>query len=96
MIASGVVKSARALGTKIPVVIRLEGTNVDQGKKILAESGLAFSSADGMKEAAERIVALVKEDGPKEPLMSILLDEKTRVVVLGITGSEGHLPRPPR
>jgi len=60
MIASGVVKSARALGTKIPVVIRLEGTNVDLGKKILAESGLAFSSADGMKEAAERIVALVK------------------------------------
>jgi succinyl-CoA synthetase beta subunit len=60
MIASGVVQAARALGTKIPVVIRLEGTNVEQGKKILAESGLAFSSADGMKEAAERIVALVR------------------------------------
>jgi succinyl-CoA synthetase beta subunit len=60
MIASGVVKAAKALGTKIPVVIRLEGTNVDLGKKILAESGLAFSSADGMKEAAERIVELVK------------------------------------
>jgi succinyl-CoA synthetase beta subunit len=60
MIANGVVKAARALGTKIPVVIRLEGTNVEQGKKILAESGLAFSAADGMKEAAERIVALVK------------------------------------
>jgi succinyl-CoA synthetase beta subunit len=60
MIASGVVKAARALGTRIPVVIRLEGTNVDLGKKILAESGLAFSAADGMKDAAERIVALVK------------------------------------
>jgi succinyl-CoA synthetase beta subunit len=60
MIASGVVKAAKALGTKIPVVIRLEGTNVEQGKKILAESGLAFSSADGMKEAAERIVGLVR------------------------------------
>jgi len=60
MIANGVVKSARALGTKIPVVIRLEGTNVDLGKRILAESGLAFSSADSMREAAERIVALVK------------------------------------
>jgi succinyl-CoA synthetase beta subunit len=60
MIATGVVKAARALGTKIPVVIRLEGTNVDLGKKILAESGLAFSSADGMKEAAERIVGLVR------------------------------------
>ena len=60
LIASGVVKAAKALGTKIPVVIRLEGTNVDQGKRILAESGLAFSAADGMKDAAERIVALVK------------------------------------
>jgi succinyl-CoA synthetase beta subunit len=60
MIASGVVKAAKELGTKIPVVIRLEGTNVDLGKKILADSGLAFSAADGMKEAAERIVGLVK------------------------------------
>ncbi len=60
MIASGVVKAAQELGTKIPVVIRLEGTNVEQGKKILAESGLAFYPAGGMKEAAEKIVSLVK------------------------------------
>lgn len=60
LIAAGVVKAARDLGTKIPVVIRLEGTNVDKGKAILRESGLAFHAADGMKEAAEKIVALVK------------------------------------
>jgi succinyl-CoA synthetase beta subunit len=60
MIATGVVKAAKELGTKIPVVIRLEGTNVELGKKILAESGLAFQSADGMKDAAEKVVALVK------------------------------------
>jgi succinyl-CoA synthetase beta subunit len=60
MIAAGVVKAAKELGTKIPVVIRLEGTNVELGKKILAESGLAFQSADGMKDAAEKVVALVK------------------------------------
>jgi succinyl-CoA synthetase beta subunit len=60
LIANGVVKAARALGTKIPVVIRLEGTNVEQGKSILRESGLAFHAADGMKDAADRIVALVK------------------------------------
>ncbi|MBN2264966.1 MAG: ADP-forming succinate--CoA ligase subunit beta [Candidatus Aminicenantes bacterium] len=60
MIANGVVKAARALGTNIPVVIRLEGTNVDEGKRILAASGLAFFAADSMKEAAERVVALVK------------------------------------
>ncbi|MCX6569621.1 MAG: ADP-forming succinate--CoA ligase subunit beta [Candidatus Aminicenantes bacterium] len=58
-IAAGIVKAAKALGTRIPVVIRLEGTNVDLGRKILAESGLAFFSADGMKEAAERIVGLM-------------------------------------
>jgi succinyl-CoA synthetase beta subunit len=60
MIASGVIKAARELGTKIPVVVRLEGTNVELGKKLLAESGLAFQSADSMKEGAEKIVALVK------------------------------------
>jgi len=59
LIANGVVKAARELGTTIPVVIRLEGTNVEQGKAILKESGLAFHAADGMKEAAEKIVALV-------------------------------------
>jgi succinyl-CoA synthetase beta subunit len=63
MIATGVIKAARALGTKIPVVIRLEGTNVELGKKLLAESGLAFHPADGMKDAAEKIVALVKNQG---------------------------------
>ncbi|MDP2916050.1 MAG: ADP-forming succinate--CoA ligase subunit beta [Candidatus Aminicenantes bacterium] len=61
MIAAGVVKAAKELGTKIPVVIRLEGTNVELGKKILAESGLAFQSADGMKDAAEKVVALVSQ-----------------------------------
>jgi len=60
MIANGVIKAARELGTKIPVVIRLEGTNVELGKKLLAASGLAFHPADGMKDAAEKIVALVK------------------------------------
>ncbi len=60
LIANGVVKAARELGTTIPVVIRLEGTNVDLGKKILADSGLAFYSAGGMKEAADKVVSLVK------------------------------------
>jgi succinyl-CoA synthetase beta subunit len=60
MIATGVIKAAREVGSTIPVVVRLEGTNVEQGKKILAESGLAFHSADGMKDAAAKIVALVQ------------------------------------
>jgi len=61
MIASGIVKAAKELGTKIPIVVRLEGTNVDLGKKILEESGLAFTSAKTMKEAAEKVVALARE-----------------------------------
>ena len=60
MIATGVIKAAREVGTTIPVVVRLEGTNVELGKKILAESGLAFHSADTMKDGAAQIVALVK------------------------------------
>jgi succinyl-CoA synthetase beta subunit len=60
MIASGIVKAAKELGTKIPIVVRLEGTNVDLGKQILKESGLAFTPAASMKEAAEKVVALAK------------------------------------
>ena len=63
LIAAGVVEAALALGAAFPVVIRLEGTNVEEGKRILRESGLAFFSADGMKDAAEKIVALVAGDG---------------------------------
>jgi succinyl-CoA synthetase beta subunit len=60
MIASGIVKAAKELGTKIPIVVRLEGTNVDLGKQILKESGLAFTPAASMKEAAEKVVGLAR------------------------------------
>jgi len=60
MIANGIVKAAKELGTKIPIVVRLEGTNVELGKQILKDSGLAFTSASSMKEAAEKVVALAK------------------------------------
>jgi succinyl-CoA synthetase beta subunit len=58
IVASGVVSAARSLGFKMPIVVRLEGTNVKQGQKILAESGLNFTVANGMKDAAEKVVAL--------------------------------------
>jgi succinyl-CoA synthetase beta subunit len=60
MIANGIVKAAKELGTKIPIVVRLEGTNVELGKQILKDSGLAFTPAAGMKEAAVKVVALAK------------------------------------
>jgi succinyl-CoA synthetase beta subunit len=61
IVASGVVAAAKSLGIKVPVVVRLEGTNVEQGQKILKESGLNFTVASGMKDAAEKVVALAKE-----------------------------------
>ena len=60
LVANGIVKAARNLDLKIPMVVRLEGTNVELGKKILEESGLSFSAASSMKEAAEKIVPLAK------------------------------------
>jgi succinyl-CoA synthetase beta subunit len=60
MIASGIVKAAKELGTRIPIVVRLEGTNVELGKKILQESGLSFTPAAGMKDAAKKVVSLAQ------------------------------------
>jgi succinyl-CoA synthetase beta subunit len=60
LIANGIVKAARELNTQIPIVVRLEGTNVDLGKKILQDSRLAFTPAESMKDAAEKVVPLAK------------------------------------
>jgi succinyl-CoA synthetase beta subunit len=57
MIASGVVAAARNLAVKVPIVVRLEGTNVEEGRRILAESGLKLQPADGMADAAAKVVA---------------------------------------
>ena len=55
-LATGVVEAARQLNVKVPIVIRMEGTNVDEGRRILAESGLKLTVANGMKDAAEKVV----------------------------------------
>lgn len=60
VIADGVVAAARELGLSRPLVVRLEGTNVELGKKILNESGLNIVAADTMADGAQKIVALVK------------------------------------
>ena len=57
----GVVAAAREVSLQVPLVVRLEGTNVDLGKKILGESGLAIIAADNLADAAEKIVTAVKE-----------------------------------
>jgi len=58
IVANGVVAAVRRLGVKVPVVVRLEGTNVELGQEILKQSGLNFTVAKGMKDAAEKVVAL--------------------------------------
>ena len=60
VIAEGVVAAAKQIGLQVPLVVRLEGTNVDLGKKILNESGLNIVSAESMADGAQKIVSLVK------------------------------------
>ncbi|MCC6861285.1 MAG: ADP-forming succinate--CoA ligase subunit beta [Bryobacterales bacterium] len=57
-LATGVVAAARELNIRVPMVIRMEGTNVELGRRILVESGLDFTVADGMRDAAEKVVKL--------------------------------------
>jgi succinyl-CoA synthetase beta subunit len=61
VIAEGIVAAAREVSLHVPLVVRLEGTNVRLGKKILGESGLAILSADNLADAAEKVVKAVKE-----------------------------------
>jgi succinyl-CoA synthetase beta subunit len=59
VIAMGVVAAAKELGLKVPLVVRLEGTNVELGRKILNESGLAIQAAGTMADGAQKVVAAV-------------------------------------
>jgi succinyl-CoA synthetase beta subunit len=58
VLAQGVIAAVKELGVPVPIVIRMKGTNVEEGKRMLADSGLNFATADTMNEAADRVVAL--------------------------------------
>ena len=60
VLATGVVNAARELSVKVPIVVRMEGTNVEKGRDILTTSGFNFTVADGMKDAAEKVVRLAQ------------------------------------
>jgi succinyl-CoA synthetase beta subunit len=60
VLAAGVIAAVTELGVRVPIVIRMEGTNVEEGKRLLRESGLNFTTADSMGEAAEKVVALAR------------------------------------
>jgi succinyl-CoA synthetase beta subunit len=57
-LATGVVAAARDLNIKVPIVVRMEGTNVELGRKILVDSGFNFTVAEDMRDAAEKVVRL--------------------------------------
>jgi succinyl-CoA synthetase beta subunit len=63
-LAEGIIAAVRTLGLKLPVVLRAEGTNVEQGKKMLADSGLALTMADDMADGARKAVALAQGQRP--------------------------------
>ena len=60
IVAGGIVKAAKEIGIKVPVVVRLEGTNVEEGKAILAASGLNLIVAADLKDAATKVVASIQ------------------------------------
>ena len=85
VIAEGVVAAAREVSLDVPLVVRLEGTNVELGKEILAKSGLPIIAADNLADAAEKVVA--RREGGR--IMAILVDANTRVITQGFTGAQG-------
>jgi succinyl-CoA synthetase beta subunit len=60
IIAAAIINAFKEVGFHVPLVVRLEGTNVEQGKKMLADSGLAITTADGLTQAAQKVVAAAK------------------------------------
>ena len=60
VLAQGVIAAVQELGVRVPIVIRMEGTNVEEGKRLLRESGLNFSTADSMGDAADNVVSLAR------------------------------------
>ena len=86
-IAEGVVAASKAVSLKVPLVVRMKGTNEELGKKILADSGLPIITANNMAEAARksrRRRARGNDD------MSILINKNTKVITQGITGKTGQ------
>ncbi|KAL2091399.1 hypothetical protein ACEWY4_013662 [Coilia grayii] len=61
IIANGITKACRELELKVPLVVRLEGTNVQEAKRILSESGLPITAADNLEDAAKKAVASIKK-----------------------------------
>ena len=88
LIAEGIIQAVEEVGVDLPVVVRLEGTNVDQGKALLADSGLSIIAAEGLTDAAEKVVAC----GEGGWSMSILVDRQYPGDLPGVYRQAGHFP----
>ena len=60
MIAEGIIHAVKDVGVRVPVIVRIEGTNAEQGRKLLAESGLAITAASDLTDAAKKVVSAAK------------------------------------
>ncbi len=60
-VATGIIEAAKKVNIAVPVVVRLKGTNAEEGKKILNESGLNIAGVEGLRDAADKIVSLIKK-----------------------------------
>ncbi len=86
VVAEGVVAAVREVGLTVPLVVRLEGTNVELGKKVIADSGLNVVSADDLDDAAQKSCG---RRARRQHKSSILIDNNTKVICQGFTGKNG-------
>ncbi len=91
MIAEGIIHAVQDVGVRVPVVVRIEGTNAEQGRELLAKSGLAITAASDLTDAAKKVVAAAASRAQTRARshMSILVNKNTRVICQGFTGKQG-------
>ena len=101
LIAEGIIAAVKEVGLKIPVVVRLQGTNVEKGRELLANSGLAITPADDLNDAAQKAVARSRPPERRQAApddaaakfedrsMSVLVNKNTKVICQGFTGQQG-------
>ena len=89
LIAEGVMIAVKQVGVAVPVVVRLEGTNAEQAREMLAHSALAITPATDLTDAAKKAVALAAKRPEVKVIMSILVNKNTKVICQGFTGQQG-------
>jgi succinyl-CoA synthetase beta subunit len=85
VLAAGVIAAVKELGVPVPIVIRMEGTNVEKGKQMLKESGLNFQTADDMNEAAAKVVAASASSSPLPVITSGLISSSEASVATNVS-----------